>query len=119
MNRIAGRMRDRCWGPAEDEIWAAAGKRRCVAARGQARSHGRQARSVVGGHVKRRTKLVDGGLEVGLLFKFWQAHMANYWRDYKISLAICFSNLPNHKIWQVSFGKLLEMLLQNCYEQAY
>ena len=73
----------------------------------------------MGGHVKRRTKLVDGGLEVGLLFKFWQAHMANYWRDYKISLAICFSNLPNHKIWQVSFGKLLEMLLQNCYEQAY
>jgi hypothetical protein len=64
----------------------------------------------VGGHVKRRTKLVDGGLEVGLLFKFWQVHMANYWRDYKILLAICFSNLPNHKIWQVSFDKLLEML---------
>jgi hypothetical protein len=25
MNWIAGRMRDRCWGPAEDDIWAATG----------------------------------------------------------------------------------------------
>ena len=55
-------------------------------------------------------KLVDGGLEVGLLFYFYQAHMANYWIDYKITLVICFSNLTNHKIWQVNFGKLLEML---------
>ena len=91
---IAGRIRDRCWGPALNQIW----RLKEAAMHGQARSHGRQARSVASGQVKRQTKLVNGGLEVELLFKFYQTHMANYWRDYKILLAICFSNLQNHKI---------------------
>jgi hypothetical protein len=36
--------------------------------------------------------------------------MANYWRCIFFSLAITFSNLLHHKIWQVIFTKLLEML---------
>jgi hypothetical protein len=37
--------------------------------------------------------------------------MTNYWRDFIFSLAIYFSELPNHDICQVNFAKLLEMLL--------
>jgi hypothetical protein len=37
--------------------------------------------------------------------------MANSWRESIFSLAIYFSELPNHDIYQVNFGKLLEMLL--------
>ena len=48
----------------------------------------RAKKSHVRGQPKSRRKLVDGGLKVGLLFKFYQAHMTNYWRDYKITLAI-------------------------------
>jgi len=36
--------------------------------------------------------------------------MVNYWRAYIISLVMYFSELPKHKIWQVNFDKLLEML---------
>jgi len=44
-------------------------------------------------------------------FLFYQAQMPNHWRYKIISLAICFSHLPKPKIWQVQFGKPLEMLL--------
>jgi hypothetical protein len=36
--------------------------------------------------------------------------MANYWRYNLFAFAIWFKHLPNHKICQVRFGKLLEML---------
>jgi hypothetical protein len=39
--------------------------------------------------------------------------MTNYWRYKIISLGIYFTHLSNHKICQVNFGKLLEMLLHN------
>jgi hypothetical protein len=45
------------------------------------------------------------------LFLFYQVQMANSWRESIFSLAIYFSELPNHDICQVNFGKLLEMLL--------
>jgi hypothetical protein len=44
------------------------------------------------------------------LFLFYQVQMTNSWRETIFSLAIYFSNLPNHDICQVNFGKLLEML---------
>jgi hypothetical protein len=37
--------------------------------------------------------------------------MTNSWRESIFSLAIYFSELPNHDICQVNFDKLLEMLL--------
>jgi hypothetical protein len=36
--------------------------------------------------------------------------MANSWREFIFSLAIYFSKLPNHDIFQVNFDELLEML---------
>jgi hypothetical protein len=44
------------------------------------------------------------------LFLFYQVQMANSWRESIFLLAIHFSELPNHDICQVNFGKLLEML---------
>jgi hypothetical protein len=49
------------------------------------------------------------------LFLFYQVQMANSWRESIFSLAIYFSELPNHDICQVNFGKLLEMLLPSFY----
>jgi hypothetical protein len=40
--------------------------------------------------------------------------MTNYWRESIFSLGIYFRELLNHKICQVNFGKLLEMLLYEC-----
>jgi hypothetical protein len=44
------------------------------------------------------------------LFLFYQVQMVNSWRESIFLLAIYFSELPNHNICQVNFGKLLEML---------
>jgi len=37
--------------------------------------------------------------------------MANYWRYNLFVFVIWFKHLPNHKICQVKFGKLLEMTI--------
>jgi hypothetical protein len=39
------------------------------------------------------------------LFLFYQIQMANSWRESIFLLAIYFSELPNHDICQVNFGK--------------
>ena len=43
-------------------------------------------------------------------FSFAKSKIGNYWRGAVYLLGIYFLELANHKICQVKFGKLLEML---------
>ena len=44
-------------------------------------------------------------------FLFAKSKIENYWRRTVFLLGIYFWELANHKICQIKFGKLLEMLL--------
>jgi hypothetical protein len=59
---------------------------------------------------KKEWSVVGLGRMWACFFLIWQVKMVNYWRGTIISLDIYFRELPNHKIWQAIFTKLLEML---------